>query len=1175
MPVTAGERRVVSVLVADVAGSTSIAEKLGPERSKFLFDDVVRLMREEVERFGGTVAQLTGDGILALFGAPIAREDDSERAVRAALAIGEALDDYAAGVAPAYELELRARVAVNTGPVVVPAGDAPAHVLYNALGDTVNVAARLQALGDLVVGPATAHQVDRLFELVELGDLELKGKSETVAAFRVAGVRAQLVAHVEPPLVGRAQELAALSEALDGLLEGRGAVVAITGEPGIGKSRLVAELQERFAGRVRFLAGHAVAYAETIPYWPVREQLRGWLGLGVSDSEARVRLELRAELARTLADEADEAYPFLAILLGLALEPEQERRMRDFAPDALQHQTFDWLYQLLSALARERPLCMVLEDLHWSDEATLSLLDELLPAAEQTAVCFLLVHRSDPDHPAWQLVDRARRRFRRSFLELELEPLPDADTRALAEADAGGELPEELAQLLGERTGGNPYFVGEAIRDLRERGALKRENGRVVLAGEASIPAALQEALQARLDRLDAEARELITTAAVIGRSFGLPLLERLLPRARLLPTLSKLQWLQLVVEERSGPAPEYRFRHGLVQEAAYRTLLEARRRELHLRVGEALVELHRDSPAEVYGLLARHFAEADDPERAVEYLLKAGDAARAVYADDEAIELYRRALGFMDRTGDEGRARETLLKIALTHHLAFDYNAANRAFSEAFARPVPVPARLEPSERIIWAVTAAWDRAVAPGHSWTKPAFEITVNLFRGLVACGLDFEIEPDLAERFTVSDDGRSYRFTLRPDALWSDGAPVTADDFAFTFARMAADDVVTASWLDGVSASAVDERTLEIELREPRNDFLYLVGWPPFFAWPRHVYEREGRDWHRAVPLVGNGPFVLTSYDENRVLLDAAPSWHGARGNVGEVTIELEASPAAAAERWRRGEYDVLDNEIARRAVPDHETVVQRSPGMTTWYLGFVARRAPLNDARVRRALAHAVDRHGPAELLEAVAAETGGLLPPTMPGYSHRVAPRFDPDRARALLSEAGYADGCALGEIVLVCLDLWEDAASDVVAQLAAVGVRTQLLSTASDPEGGAAIEQRAHAYIWGWGADNPDPGGGVLEPILRAFPLYHDDQLEQLLARAASLRNQDERLRTYREFERIWIGEQAAVVPIAYSDRHLWRRPWVTGLWANAIVHSTFAKAVVRPDLRSARRRG
>jgi ABC-type transport system substrate-binding protein/class 3 adenylate cyclase len=1174
MSVPAGERRIVSVLIADVVGSTSIAETLGPDRSKYLFDDIVRMMREDVERFGGTVAQLTGDGILALFGAPIAHEDDSERAVRAALAIREALDGYAAEVAPAYGIELAARVGVNTGPVVVPAGGAPPDVLYNALGDTVNVAARLQALGDLVVGPATAGQVQGSFELEALGDLELKGKSEPVAAFRVTGIREQTVKEPEPPLVGRDGELAALSEALDGLLEGRGAIISITGEPGIGKSRLVAEVQERFDRRVFFLAGHAVSYAETIAYWPIRDLLRGWLDLGMSDPDTRTRLELRAKLTRSLAEEGDEAYPLLANLLGLAIEPESEQRMRDLAPEAIHHQTFDWLYRLVRAIAQERPLCLVLEDLHWSDDATLSLLDRLLPAAEQDQIAFVLVHRSDPDHPAWHLVDRARRRFRGLFLELELEPLPEVDARVLAEADAGGELPEELALLLAERTGGNPYFVGEAIRDLRERGALGRENGRVMLIGEAAIPAALQEALQARLDRLDADARDLVTTAAVIGRSFGLLLLERLLPGPRVLPTLSELQWLQLVVEERSGAAPEYRFRHGLVRDVAYGMLVDSRRRELHLRVGEALVDLHRDSPSEVYGLLAHHFAEADVPERAVEYLVKSGDAARAVYADVEAIELYRRALGFMERTGDEERARKTLLKIALTHHLAFDYRAANQALSEAFDRAPSQPARLEPSERITWAAAKTGLGAVAPGLSYSQQAFQITPDLFRGLVAIGPDLDIEPDLAERLTVSDDGRLYRFTLRPDTFWSDGVPVTADDFAFTFNQMADDDVPTAFWLDGVSASAVDERTLEIRLREPRNHFLYVLGQPPLFAWPRHIYEREGRDWHRAVPLVGNGPFVLRSRNQDRVVMAAAPSWHGARGNVVQVTIELESSTEVAADRWRNGAYDVLDEVLESLVVADDDTVVQRSPGMRTSYLGFHAGRAPCDDPRVRRALAHAVDRQGPADLLREMATATGGLLPPAMPGHSSRVAPEFDPDRARSLLGEAGYGDERAFGEIVLGCIDLWEDAASVVAAQLAAVGVRVRLLSAASDPALEAAIAESAHAYIWGWIADYPDPGG-FLDPFFFSRPwLYRDEELEELLARAALLRDQDERLRIYREFERIWIGEQAALVPIAYGDNLLWRRPWVTGMWVNPVARSTFADAVVtRPD--HARTRG
>jgi ABC-type transport system substrate-binding protein len=316
-------------------------------------------------------------------------------------------------------------------------------------------------------------------------------------------------------------------------------------------------------------------------------------------------------------------------------------------------------------------------------------------------------------------------------------------------------------------------------------------------------------------------------------------------------------------------------------------------------------------------------------------------------------------------------------------------------------------------------------------------------------------------------------------------------------------------------------------------------------------------------------------VLTSRDENRVVMAAAPSWHGARGNVGEVTLEFESSLVVAGDRWRSGEYDVLDVALTFRAVDDDETVVERSPGMFTWYLGFGARRAPLDDARVRRALAHAVDRHGPAELLRGTATATGGLLPPTMPGHSHRVAPAFDPDRARALLTEAGHPDGLALGEIVLAHVDLWEDAASDVAAQLAAVGVRARLLAAASDSELEAASEEHAHGWIWAWTADYPDPGGGFLDPFLRVSPgLYRDEELEQLLARAASLRDQDERLRTYREFERIWIGEQAAVVPIAYMDRLLWLRPWVTGMWANAIARSTLAEAVVRRP-RPARSRG
>ncbi len=319
------------------------------------------------------------------------------------------------------------------------------------------------------------------------------------------------------------------------------------------------------------------------------------------------------------------------------------------------------------------------------------------------------------------------------------------------------------------------------------------------------------------------------------------------------------------------------------------------------------------------------------------------------------------------------------------------------------------------------------------------------------------------------FTVTDDGGSYRFTLRRDAAWSDGAPLTADDFAFTFARMVEDDVVAASWLDGVEANAIDERTLEIQLRDPRNDFLYLLAQPPLFAWPRHAYERDGRDWHRSVPLVGSGPFVLTDRDEDSVALAASPSWYGARGNVGEVRLELEASAMVAADRWRRGAYDVLHGALTFRVAADDETVIQRSPGQFTWFLGFMAKRAPLDDARIRRALAHAIDRRGPANLLGGTVATTGGVVPPTTPGHSYRVTPAYDPARARALLSEAGHPDGHGLGEIVLACLDLWENAAADVAVQLERIGVRVRLALCHLRPRSGGGDQRpgpRLHLVV-------------------------------------------------------------------------------------------------------------
>src|SRR4051812_39377565 len=317
MAVATGERRIVTVLFADLVDSTSIAERLGAERSKFLVDEVMRVMSAEIERFDGTLAGFAGDELYAVFGAPRSHEDDSERAVRAALAIQRALDRYAAEVREAYGIDLAARIAINTGPVVIePDSEEP----YNALGDTANVASRIQKLvdgGEVVVARQTKLQVDTCFELESLGAQALRGLSEPVETFKVVGPAAQSEPGPTGPLVGRDFELTVLERAFDALVDGRGAIVTVMGEPGIGKTRLVAEVRQAYGDRVRFVEGRAVSYAQSFAYFPIRDLLREWLGVGAATPEARIRLELKAQLAELYGADAGDAYPFLASLLGI------------------------------------------------------------------------------------------------------------------------------------------------------------------------------------------------------------------------------------------------------------------------------------------------------------------------------------------------------------------------------------------------------------------------------------------------------------------------------------------------------------------------------------------------------------------------------------------------------------------------------------------------------------------------------------------------------------------------------------------------------------------------------------------------------------------------------------------------------------------------------------------
>jgi oligopeptide transport system substrate-binding protein len=779
----------------------------------------------------------------------------------------------------------------------------------------------------------------------------------------------------------------------------------------------------------------------------------------------------------------------------------------------------------------------------------------------------VFLYRTEREHLSWRLGERARQLHPHRYREIELRPLPGDASRTLVDDTADGELPEAVAELLVERAGGNPFFLEEAFRDLVERGALTRSNGSWVLAvsaDELAVPALVQGALQARLDRLEPATREVVSLAAVIGRTFGVPLLEKLVPRAELRDALVDLQRLDLIVETRRRPTPEYRFRHGLVQEVAYATLVEPTRRQLHLRVGEALEDLYRGSLEEVYDVLARHFSEADRPEKAVDYLLAAGDAARRIYADQEALGHYRKARAFLARLGDERRARDTLFKMALAYHLASDFEQAEKTYDEAFCcRVEDAPVR-ELTARVETAALPPDE--ISPGDVYTTEGGQFISHLFQGLLQVDRELNVVPAMADNMRVSDDGLEYLFRLREGVRWSDGEEVIAEDFVYAWERIRTERAITAFLLEDIeSATALDDRTLEVKLREPRSYFPYILASNWAYPRPKHVCEALGDDWRKPENLVSNGPFILSEFDEDGALLVANPHFVGPRGNVKEIAITFRKGKADdLVDEWIEGRYDVLQ-VLDPRARDAENTLGELVPDLSLTYVGFRPDTAPFSNELVRKAFSHAIDREAvkPERVSLVTAATKGGAIPPAMPGHSHRVAPAFDPELAQQLLAVAGYPEGRGLPELTIVTSS-WTEFAEGLAAQWREVlGARVEVRQV----KGHLWASDLGDAQLWlsGWTADYPDPDG-FFRGLFRAsgWPFYNDAELEELLERARGLKNSSERMRLYHELDRLWVSEHAAILPVFYGRTMLVRRPWIEDLWTTPLTRLQLDQVVV-----------
>jgi class 3 adenylate cyclase/tetratricopeptide (TPR) repeat protein len=665
-----GERKQVTVLFCDIVDSTRLAGRLDAEQMHEVMDRALRLMAEAVHRYEGTVNQFLGDGLMALFGAPVALEDHALRAVEAALAIQETLAGYGAELLRDHGIAVRVRIGLNTGEVVVGRIGDDLRMDYTAIGQTTHLAARMQGLaepGSVLVTEATHRLVEGYVRSELVGPLEVKGLSEPVRAWRVAGrapARTRLEASLErglTPFVGREHELVLLRDCLDRARRGRGQVVGIAAEAGAGKSRLLLEFRRSLEGEpVVWLEGHCLAYRQTTPYLPIVGMLRGALQIEEGDNPLQAREKLRQGVL-AVDPALETAVPYLASLFDAGSD---DPALRGLEPRMRRQRTFEALRALMVGAAQRRPHVLVLEDVHAIDSASEEYLSFLVEGL--AAVPLLLITTQRPGHPVkWG--DRTY------YKQVSLDLLADSDSEAMLAALLGtSALPAEIVRLARESTDGNPLFLEEITRSLLDRGVLLREGGGVRWVGTVpvGVPQSAQDIIRARIDRLDEPVKRALQTAAVIGRSFSGGLLARVAERPdEVPPALATLEHLELIHAARFFPEPEYRFKHGIIQDVAYQTLLSRSRRALHGAVGRAIEEMHPDRIPEHFEVLAHHFAQADDRPRALDYLLKAGDKAAAAFANREAVAFYEQALGLVGAGDLQSRAGllEKLASVSMT----------------------------------------------------------------------------------------------------------------------------------------------------------------------------------------------------------------------------------------------------------------------------------------------------------------------------------------------------------------------------------------------------------------------------------------------------------------------------------------------------------------------------
>jgi class 3 adenylate cyclase/tetratricopeptide (TPR) repeat protein len=901
-----GERKQVTVLFADLKGSMELLSDRDPEEARQLLDPVLERMMAAVHRYEGTVNQVMGDGIMALFGAPIAHEDHAVRACYAALAMQEAIHRYSEESRHSHGVEVQIRVGLNSGEVVVRSIGNDLHMDYTAVGQTTHLAARMEQLatpGSIRLTAETLRLAEGLVQVKPLGPVPVKGLSYPVEVFELVGVsalRQRLQASAARGLtrfVGRQTELEALRQALERAEASHGQLVAVVGEAGVGKSRLVYEFvhSHRLQSWL-VLESASVSYGKATPYFPVIDLLKRYCHLEAHDDARTIRAKVTGQVL-TLDEALQETLPALLALLDAL--PEDSAFLR-LDPPQRRQRTLDALKCLLLRESHEEPLLLVFEDLHWIDTETQALLDSLVESLPTAQLLLLVNYRPEYQH-GWG--------GKTYYTQLRLDALPAASAEEFLHALVGDEASlAPLRALLITRTEGNPFFLEESIRTLVETQVLVGEPGAYRLAQALptiQVPATVQAVLAARIDRLPPEEKRLLQTAAVIGHEVPLPLLQAIAeaPEDALRRSLAHLQAAEFLYEARLFPELEYTFKHALPHEVAYGSLLQERRRALHAQIVAALEALVADRLTEQVERLAHHALRGEVWDKALPYCRQAGEKTMARAAYREAVGAFQQALRALQHLPEGRDTIEQAIDLRLDMRNALLALSDLRAMFDCLREAETLAEAIDDHRRLgrvslcmteYFRMVDDSDRAIASGQqalalaeSVSDFSTQVVTHSFLGLVY--------------YTRGDYRRAIE-VLRKVVISVEG-DLTREHFGL----MGFPSVLSRTWLAwclaevGAFREAIAHAEAGLRIAETVNDPFSLVNANTGIGW---VYLHQGA-LSQAIALLARGLALCQTWNILSWLHTAAGNLGYAYALFGRVTEALSLLEQAASMGSRGG------------------------------------------------------------------------------------------------------------------------------------------------------------------------------------------------------------------------------------------------------------------------------